>query len=216
MAAPMPATTRPPRIPMDQAFLEAAAHVRNGLEALGIRWTPEAEQDAVSTMLIQAGRSGWLLPWNSPGPLAGSRDSRPPAPIPAMPDPLAGSREARSRTAIPINTGKEAPPLARPEAAAPPPIVPDPPAFRTRQQPASAKSFPVMIRAFHEIEAELPPEVFTTVLAWYGVEVPEQFSPDQTAQAAACYVALKLARDQYRVDQQITTEHFEQTEEGWR
>jgi hypothetical protein len=73
-----------------------------------------------------------------------------------------------------------------------------------------------MIRAFREIEAELPPEVFAAVLAWYGVTQPEDFQPEQVNQAAACYVALKLARDQYRADQLTTVEHFEQTEEGWR
>ena len=73
-----------------------------------------------------------------------------------------------------------------------------------------------MIRAFREVAAELPPEVFTGVLAWYGVTEPEDFRPEQVPQAAACYVALKLARDQYRADQQTTVEHFEQTEEGWR
>lgn len=66
MASPALAPNRPRQIPMDQAFVEAAAHVRNGLESLGIRWTPEAEQDAVSTLMIQAGKCGWLLPWNSP------------------------------------------------------------------------------------------------------------------------------------------------------
>jgi hypothetical protein len=54
------------------------------------------------------------------------------------------------------------------------------------------------------------------VLAWYGVAVPEDFRLEQVSQAAACYIALKMARDQYRVDQQVTNEHFEATEAGWR
>src|ERR1700690_193833 len=104
MASPMPAPSRPPRIPMDVAFLEAAAHVRNGLDSLGIRWSDQAEQAAICTMLIQAGRSGWLLPWNPPSTRAQSR-------LEALPDPSAPKREAvppPPPTAIPINRPTEA------------------------------------------------------------------------------------------------------------
>ena len=53
-------------------------------------------------------------------------------------------------------------------------------------------------------------------MTWYGVTQPEDFRPEDVNGAAACYVALKRARDQYRADQLTTVEHFEQTEEGWR
>lgn len=204
MASPMPAT-RPPRIPMCQAFFEAVAIVRDGLDRNGIRWDPQSEQDAVSTLLIQAGKAGMLLPWNPPAP---------------------------AKLPIPINRPSQTPPAARQGSEAPRPVVSEPPAARrgtgqinakvgaSEDAPAPAAasnpSFGVMLRAFREVEANLPPEVFQSVLNWYGAETPGDFRPEQVSQAAACYVALKMARDQYRVDQQITVEHFEQTEEGWR
>jgi hypothetical protein len=206
---------------MCQAFSEAVAIVRNGLESNGIRWNPEAEQDAVSTLLIQAGKAGMLLPWNPPNTRAQSR-------LEALPDPNAPKREtvppptpraagiSAAPAAIPINRPKEARQDDAQQPAAPLRGVSVPETPRTLKTPPNAKSLPVMIQAFREIALELPPEVFTAVLAWYGVTQPEEFRPEQVNAAAACYVALKLARDQYRADQQITVEHFEQTEEGWR
>jgi hypothetical protein len=209
MASPMPAPSRPARIPMCQAFFEAVAIVRNGLESNGIRWNPEAEQDAVSTLLIQAGKAGMLLPWNPPSIRAQSH-------LEALPDPSAPKRETVPPTAIPINRPSEPRQDAHHGNAAPFRGVSVPETPQPLKTPSSAKSLPVMLRAFREIAAELPPEVFTAVLAWYGVTQPEDFQPDQVNQAAACYVALKLARDQYQADQLTTVEHFEQTEEGWR
>ena len=155
MAAPMPATTRPPRLPMDVAFLEAAAHVRNSLDALGIRWSDQAEQAAVCTILIQAGKSGWLLPWNPPQ--KSRQDDRSEAG--RLPDVLPDPPAPRTRLSQPqpINTPKR--PAS--EGAA------------VTVAASTSKSFPVMIRAFHEIAQELPPEVFTAVLMWYGVEKPK-------------------------------------------
>lgn len=202
MASPALAPQQPRRLPIDQAFTEIAAHVRNGLDSLGIRWTDQAEQATVCTILIQAGKCGWLLPWNPPQPKNAQALplSRPPA----------------------QSAGEIGPVLAEnpPRPQEPPKPIPFPQFPRTPEpQPAPtrpAASFPVMIRAFREIEAELPPEVFAAVLAWYGVAVPEDFRPEQVSQAAAYYIALKMARDQYRVDQQVTVEHFEATEDTWR
>ena len=178
MTAPLP---RPARIPMCQAFSEAVAIVRNGLEANGIRWDPQAEQDAVSTLLIQAGKAGMLLPWNPPhhhSPVPALPD--PLSPVPALPDhPLASERDQRSiPSAIPINSHSQPRQEARQGTAAPTVRVLDPPGSQPRTAPASVKSpnapplaeteakrpsgISVMIRAFREVEPELPPEVWST------------------------------------------------------
>jgi hypothetical protein len=197
---------------MDQAFIEAAAHVRNGLDSLGIRWNDEAEQAAVCTILIQAGKSGWLLPWNPPPVICGpakpqNAPTRPVSrPVTQLPDDLCPILAQSVVEAKERRSGPRPVPSRETSDGAP--------ATGAASTPKS--SFDVMIRAFHEIEADLPPEVFTAVLAWHGVTVPEDFRPDQVTKAASCYVALKTARDQYRADQQITAEHFEAIEEGWR
>ena len=92
------------------------------------------------------------------------------------------------------------------------------PASEDAKAPAAASNpaFSVMIRAFHEVEADLPPEVYSAILEWHHITRPEDFGPDQIKQAAACYIALKNAREQYRADQQTTIEHFEATEDLWR
>ena len=141
MTAPIAA--RPPRIPMDQAFYEIAAHVRDRLNSLGIHWGDQAEQAAVCTLLIQAGKCGWLLPWNSPGPIA-------------------PARESSSRSAIPINRPSEPGKIDARDAAASRRDSQHPPEFRTHQQAPSAKSESVIVRAFREIEKELDPDVYRT------------------------------------------------------
>ena len=125
--------TKPTRIPTDEAFGDCAFHVRSQLDRHGIRWSDQAEQAAVCTMLIAASQKGWLLPWNDP---------------PAVP--------AAPRTPTPINRPAPAAEPARPAIFPPaPPLTGGNPPQPLKTAP-SAKSFPVMIGAFREIEGELP------------------------------------------------------------
>ena len=194
-AAPSTQPNRPPRIPMDQAFTEAAAHVRNGLESLGIRWSDQAEQAAVCTLLIAASQKGWLIPWNPP----------------ASPEPI---REAVPPTAIPINRPIEPGKLARPEAARPPEVSQDPPAPRPRVGQASDSP---IVRAFREIAREIPQDEYQIVLTMYGVEKPEDFPPTGVAASVECYLNLKQIREKHKREADPRSfAHFEATEEGWR
>jgi hypothetical protein len=61
-AAGIPAP--PTKIPYDVAFREILAIVVDGLKAVGEQWSDSAKQDAVSTLLIQASRDGFLTCWN--------------------------------------------------------------------------------------------------------------------------------------------------------
>lgn len=203
-AQPIRQTAPPMRVAYNRAFTECCQIVQEALKQTGIRWTAEAEQAAACTLFIAADKHGYLDMWESPAesrppaPIHAMPDpaeSRPPAPINAMPDPLAGRREARSTPARPSDD--LLPTLARSIEAA-----------KLRQSAPSPDSangaakaepwFPVMLRAFREIEQDVPPEIFTAVLEWYGANSPESFTPDRQTQAIGCYVALKQAREDYR------------------
>lgn len=200
-AAPNP---RPPRIPADIAFRELVGIVSAGLQFHNIRWTPEAEQDAVCSLFIQAARDGFITLWNRPEP------AKTPTPINRTSDPPKFDRGATGDDLTGVLGASIEQARQRQASAKSPTVAPEPP----NRRPVG--SFAVMIAAFHEIESEVPPEVYHAILEWHHVTRPEDFQPDQPKEAAACYVALKTARDQYRADQQTTVEHFEQIEEGWR
>jgi hypothetical protein len=51
------------KIPYDVAFRELLQIVVDGLKAAGEQWSDAAKQDAVSTLLIQAARDGFLSCW---------------------------------------------------------------------------------------------------------------------------------------------------------
>jgi hypothetical protein len=51
------------RIPLDVAFREILALVKDGLERNGEQWNDGARQNAVSTILIAAAKQGWLTVW---------------------------------------------------------------------------------------------------------------------------------------------------------
>lgn len=207
MASPALAPQQPRRLPLDQAFQEIASHVRSISTSLDLRWSERAEQATVCTLLIESGKRGWLLPWN------------PPRPKNAQALPLSRSLAQSAGETGPILAGNQPRPQEPPKPLPFPgfPRPPEPhPVPRRPVAKKGASSLDVMIRAFHEIEADLPPEVYESLLTWYGVRSPEEFRPEQVSQAAACYVALKMARDQYRADQQTTVEHFEATEDTWR
>ena len=48
------------------------------------------------------------------------------------------------------------------------------------------------------------------------MDTPEQFTQADSKRAISCYVAMKQARDEYRVKTEASIEHFQATEEGWR
>jgi hypothetical protein len=54
------------KVPFDQAFGEIVAFVSRELAARGEQWSDQARQAAVCTLVIQAGREGWLAPWERP------------------------------------------------------------------------------------------------------------------------------------------------------
>ena len=51
------------RIPLDVAFREILAFVKEGLEASGEQWNDRARQKIVCTILIAAAKAGWLTVW---------------------------------------------------------------------------------------------------------------------------------------------------------
>jgi hypothetical protein len=53
----------PVKIPMDEAVIDAVRQVQRALRETGEQWGDEAKQALVSTLLIQAGREGWIAPW---------------------------------------------------------------------------------------------------------------------------------------------------------
>jgi hypothetical protein len=61
-AAGIPAP--PVKIPYDVAFRELLQIVVDGLKAAGEQWSDAAKQDAVSTLLIQSAKDGFLTMWN--------------------------------------------------------------------------------------------------------------------------------------------------------
>jgi hypothetical protein len=57
----------PVKIPYDVAFRELLQVVVDALKAAGEQWSDAAKQDAVSTLLIQAARDGFLSCWQRGG-----------------------------------------------------------------------------------------------------------------------------------------------------
>lgn len=201
-SAPNP---RPSRIPYDVAFEQIVRFVGRTIQETGEQWSAGERQAAACTIFIQAARDGILCRWEPPAQKSPAQCSK--IDRGAIGDTLedvlgASIIQARQRRNN-ADSGPQ-PVTPRPSEDAPAPAA------------APNPSFSVMIRAFHEIEADLPPEVYAAVLEWHRVTRPEDFRPEQVKQAAACYVALKNARTQYRIDRQTTIEHFEATEDSWR
>lgn len=66
LPAPAPAVPRaapPQKIPANVAFGEIVAFIKQELQYRGEQWNDEARQAAVCTMFIEAGKQGWLAPW---------------------------------------------------------------------------------------------------------------------------------------------------------
>ena len=57
----------PTKIPMNVAVVEAVQMVQAAMKATGEQWSDSARQDLVSTIIIQAGREGWLTLWERGG-----------------------------------------------------------------------------------------------------------------------------------------------------
>ena len=198
MATPIRQSVPPMRVTYNRAFAEAVQIVQSALQEAGVRWTPDAEQAAVCTLLIAADKHGYLDMWESPEPKQPAQPkitpvkpvSRPVAQSPEDLGPVLAEsiRQARERQnqAKPTSDGARA------------------------TEAVSNPAFSVMLRAFTEIAQELPPEVYTAVLEWHGVRRPEDFRPEQVNSAAACYVSLKNARTEYRtrVADPTSFEHF--------
>lgn len=53
----------PTKIPMNIAVIEAVQMVQTAMKATGEQWSDQSRQDLVSTIIIQAGREGWLTIW---------------------------------------------------------------------------------------------------------------------------------------------------------
>ncbi len=54
------------RIPLDEAVEELLVIVDRALEKSRERWSDAARQDLLSTLIIQAGKEGWLARWKRP------------------------------------------------------------------------------------------------------------------------------------------------------
>lgn len=62
-AQAIPRATPPSKIPANIAFGEIVAFIKAELQYRGEQWNDEARQAAVCTMFIEAGKQGWLAPW---------------------------------------------------------------------------------------------------------------------------------------------------------
>lgn len=60
---PTPRATAPTKVPANIAFGEIVAFVNQELKYRNEQWNDEARQAAVCTMFIEAGKQGWLAPW---------------------------------------------------------------------------------------------------------------------------------------------------------
>lgn len=64
--APQPRMTLarvPAKIPLNVAFREILGFINQELDAHGEQWDSGSKQAAVCTLLIQAGKCGWVSPW---------------------------------------------------------------------------------------------------------------------------------------------------------
>lgn len=195
--------TSPIRVSYDRAFLECCQIVQRSLNETGLRWTPEAEQAAVCTLIIAADKRGLLTMWEAPPEPEPIR--RTPSPVRTMPNRESGDMTGILAASIEHARAKQ----QQPNGGIPPANL-----GGGGQRSSPPSSFDVMLQAFDLIAQELPPEVYSAVLEWHGVSSPQQFTRERQAPAIACYVALKQARDEYRAKcaDPTTFEHFQAEE----